>query len=456
MDKENIFEIIKMKPPKCGGEQARLFPVLSESSKEGRAASIFLSCLTIVPELADRILRPLGRKIGTRSKVYCLTEVSFDGDKKNRPDGLIGVVTSGSVWKALVEFKVGGDLEKDQVERYLRVAREAGMDAMLTISNDIVPDPTFSPVDVDKRLVKKVALYHISWMQIFTHAQMLIANDDITDSDHKVVVEEFLRFLIHPSTGVKGFTQMPVEWADIVDSARGLGNLQKKGSSEANIINGWMQEERELSFIMSQKTGAYCALKRNRTEANDVQEIFNNHLKRLCDDYFLETELLVANAASALMVKADLKSRTISFSMRLTAPKDKSRLSASVNWLLRQVPNDVQNCDIIAHWPSRIPSTSKPVMDLREDPNVILSSNSSVLPTAYEVSRTIALGAKFSSRKGIISAIEAEVAAFYTELGEHLSEWIPKPSKTLKTSVAEDIVEKTTFYDKDTFNGEML
>lgn len=456
MNKHEIFDLLKMKRPKNGGEQARLFPVLSEGSKEGRAASIFLACLALVPELADKILKPLGRKIGARSKVYCLTEVSFDDEKANRPDGLIGVVTSGAVWKSLVEFKVAGQLEKDQVERYLRVARDANMDAVITISNDIVPDPTYSPVDVDKRLLKRVALYHISWMQIFTHAQMLIANHDINDSDHETVVEEFLRFLMHPSTGIKGYTQMPSEWSGVVDSARALGNLQKKGKAEHAIVNGWMQEERELSFIMSQKTGAYCSLKRTRMEISDVQEIFKNHLNRLCDENILVTEVLVANAAAPLQVKADLKSRTVSFSMRLTAPRDKTRLSASVNWLLRQIPSDHNECDIIAHWSGRTPSTSKPLNVLREDQSQIVSTNLSALPTAYVVSRSIPLGAKFTSRKGLITAIEEEIAKFYTDLGENLSEWVAKPTKTLKTSVAEEIVEKTTFYDKDTFNGEML
>jgi hypothetical protein len=456
MNKDSIYEILKMKPPKKGGEQARLFPVLSESSKEGRAASIFLACLSLVPEFADKILQPLGRKIGSRSKVYCLTEICFDESKANRPDGLVGVVTSGNVWKSLLEFKVGGELTKDQVERYLRVAKDAKMDAVITISNDIVPAPDVSPVIVDKRLVKTVSLFHISWMQIFTHAQMLIANNNILDSDHAFIIEEFLRFLMHPSTGIKGFTQMPSEWPVLIDKARSIGNLNKNGKDEQSVINGWMQEERELSFIMSQKTGAYCRLKRNRVETGDVGEIIKNHMNRLCGDYYIESELLVSNAAAPLQVKADLKSRTISFSMRLSAPQDKTRLSASVNWLLRQIPNDIKECDIVAHWSGRTPSTRKPVEVLREGQSAIISTNSSALPTAFEVSRVISLGAKFSSRKGVISALEAEVVRFYTEIGENLSEWTPKPSKTMKTSVAEEIADKTTFYDKETLNGEML
>lgn len=456
MNKESIYNILQMKPPKKGGEQARLFPVLSEGSKEGRAASIFLACLSLVPELADKILQPLGRKIGVRSKVYCLTEVCFDDNMANRPDGLIGVVTSGSVWKSLLEFKVGGELDKDQVERYLKVARDAKMDAVITVSNDIVPVPTASPVQVDKRLVKTVSLFHISWMQIFTHAQMLIANDEISDLDHKVIVEEFLRFLMHPSTGIKGFVQMPVEWGPIIDKVRSLGSLQRKGKDEISVIHGWMQEERELSFIMSQKTGAYCGLKRSRAEANDVNEIIQTHLTRLCDEHTLETELLVANACAPLVVKADLKTRSISFSMRLSAPRDKSRVSSSVNWLLRQISEDVKEVDVITHWPGRTPPTCKSVDILREDQSAVLSTNSSALPTAFEVTRTISLGAKFASRKIMINALESEVVKYYTEIGENLTEWTPKPSKTLKNSVAEEIADKTTFYDSNTFNGEML
>ena len=48
------------------GEPARLFPILSESSKEGRALSILLACVERIPEFANELFASLGLKFGRR------------------------------------------------------------------------------------------------------------------------------------------------------------------------------------------------------------------------------------------------------------------------------------------------------------------------------------------------------------------------------------------------------
>src|SRR5262249_30669735 len=125
------------------GEAARLFPVLSESSKEGRATSVLLATLSIVEPLADALLRRLGRPIGKRAKIRCFTEIVLKSDPHFRPDGLMIVDTGRDSWSALIECKVGrAVIETEQLENYLRKARENGIDAVITISNQLVADPS--------------------------------------------------------------------------------------------------------------------------------------------------------------------------------------------------------------------------------------------------------------------------------------------------------------------------
>ena len=243
-----LFERLKIDPRHDGhGEYARLFPALSEKGKEGRAASIFLACVAHIPEFAHELLAPLGRPIGKRSSLVALTEVQFPNADGERPDGLIAVRTGGSYWTSLLEFKVGGTLEKPQVERYLKVAKANGIDAVLTVSNDIVPTPDVSPVNVDGRLTRSTSLFHISWTQILAHLQLLVATDGIADGDHRMIVREFIRFLVHPSTGIKGYEQMPSEWGDVVDACRDRKALRRNGEDERSVVDGWIQEERELA-----------------------------------------------------------------------------------------------------------------------------------------------------------------------------------------------------------------
>ena len=77
------------------GELARLFPVLSTNSKEGRATSILLSCLSKVDEFGAEQLKTLGLKAGKRTSIECYTEVVFNetSQQNKRPDGLIIVKT---------------------------------------------------------------------------------------------------------------------------------------------------------------------------------------------------------------------------------------------------------------------------------------------------------------------------------------------------------------------------
>lgn len=93
-----------------GGERARLFPILADTSKEGRTLSIFLACLENVPEFGRALLSSVDLRLGKRATVEAYTEVVLKngvGALKHRPDGLVLVDTTRSTWTAFVEAKVG-------------------------------------------------------------------------------------------------------------------------------------------------------------------------------------------------------------------------------------------------------------------------------------------------------------------------------------------------------------
>ena len=46
------------------GEHARLFPVLSTTSKEGRTTSVFLSCLASIEEFRTELMKSVGVRVG--------------------------------------------------------------------------------------------------------------------------------------------------------------------------------------------------------------------------------------------------------------------------------------------------------------------------------------------------------------------------------------------------------
>jgi hypothetical protein len=142
------------------GERARLFPVLADTSKEGRTLSIFLWCLENVDEFGTAMLSSIGQRKGARSRIETFTEVVLKkgGDKKFRPDGLIVVRTGSREWSALVEAKVSNaDLTAEQLESYLEIAKVNGVDTVLTLSNQFAPLPTHHPVQLSASARRKAA-----------------------------------------------------------------------------------------------------------------------------------------------------------------------------------------------------------------------------------------------------------------------------------------------------------
>ena len=156
----------------ASGTPARLFPVVADARREERTLSILLAVLQQVPHLYREILAGIDVRTGKRTRVSSFTEIGLvtDTEKSGRPDGFLLVETGRSRWSALIEAKVGrSPLDPDQVERYLKLARDNEIDAVITISNDFVARPAYSPVAGSiprlRQLTGKVSLYHWSLLQ---------------------------------------------------------------------------------------------------------------------------------------------------------------------------------------------------------------------------------------------------------------------------------------------------
>ena len=133
-------------------------------------------------------------------------EVPFKlGNQQLFPDGLIRVSRGQRQWTALVEVKTGSNaLRSEQLEAYLDIAREQGFDALITISNEIAPIPGQHPTIVDRRKLRKVALYHLPWTEILTQAVIQKEYRGVADPDQAWILGELIRYLEHPRSGAHG------------------------------------------------------------------------------------------------------------------------------------------------------------------------------------------------------------------------------------------------------------
>ncbi len=423
------------------GERARLFPVLSENSKEGRALSILLACLQHVPEFGKAILSDVGIRIGTRTRVETYTEVVLPvskGDSKLRPDGLIVVHSGTKTWSALVEAKIGNaDLDTRQIEDYLDIAKINKIDAVITVSNQFAPLPSHHPLSLPASALKKANLLHWSWMYVLTEASLLLQGDLIDDIDRKIIMNEFVRFLTHSSTGIKSFTQMPASWTSVVSTVQAGGKVPVSSAEAREVIGAWHQEARDLSLILSRQLGLDVNIKTTRAHALDHSAREKSDLQTLSTEARLETTLNVPFAASPVEICADLQTKSVVVFMRLKAPEDRKSTKARTNWVLRQLQNAApENLHIRHYWPGRGPFVQYSLAELRDNSGLAQEERPKSVVSSFEVVMACDLGARFAKRKNFINELEKIVPEFYEQVGQNLKAWQP-PAPRLKENKAE-------------------
>jgi len=397
------------------GELARLIPTVADTSKEQRAASVFLAALMAVREFSSSMLGSVNQRVGTRTRVECFTEVVFKkrpSDIKHRPDGIILVTVGKRQWAALFEAKIGkAELNAEQLSDYIQIAKLNNIPAVITTSNQFVALPDHHPVPLPKSATRSVEVYHWSWMHILTQALLLETEGEIENEDQRYLLSEVIRFFSHDSAGVSSFDRMNKEWKDVVQIVQGGGTLKKTSPEVENTVASWHQEQRDLCLIMSRELGRDVSLKLRRAHRQDPQKRLKDDCRSLVETSRLDCELDIPDAAAPLKVAADLRTRRVLCSMKLKAPDDRVRTY------------------IQAIWPGKAPATSKPLAVLRDDPAALQGDNPKLSPTGFEVILNADLAGKFAGTRTFLEHLERMVPRFYEEVGQYLRAWVPSPPK---------------------------
>lgn len=425
------------------GDSVRLIPVGSEGNKEARILSVCLAMMTQIPALSKNLLASCNYRLGARAQLYAWTEVTLGKrESKDRPDALLQIVNGKQRWTALIEAKIGkAQLSEEQVARYVALAKEYGIDAVITVSNQMVARADHHPVPIAKNQLRKVELFHWPWAWILSEAQILRSNNSVEDSEQAFMLKEFIRFLDHPSTGIEGFTQMNKGWKTVVKEAVSQTKLKRTDPNVEATVGAWLQEQRDLVIHMSKLIGKNVHLKMDRKVKDDPIARLKHRIADFCDTNTLFAVLQIPDAASDLIVQANLVSRSITASMKLKAPLDKKSTSARVNWLLRMLKQAENDSRVIikASWPSVIEDTTCSLAELKEDPNKIQCNNPKHAPVAFEVVLLHDSAIRFAGSRTFIEDVEEVTRTFYDLVGQHLKAWQPSPPKPVtKAKPVED------------------
>jgi hypothetical protein len=249
-----------MPPSLDGWRRARLIPaagIKSVQEQEVRATSALLSVMMAVPEFAKAVLRHLDAPAG---RVTTFTEVSLPSAGTNqkgskvRPDGAIVVERGKTWWGCFVEVKTGGNQHtEEQVSAYLDLARENGLQALLTISNEIAAVPGESPLSIDRRKLGRVALRHLSWWRVLTEAVVQYRYRGVNDLDQAWILNELIAYLEDPRSGAGSFEDLGPHWVTVRDGAR-QGTL-RLGEETKSVVGRWEDFVRYVCLGLCQELG---------------------------------------------------------------------------------------------------------------------------------------------------------------------------------------------------------
>jgi hypothetical protein len=419
------------------GEAARLIPVVADTSKENRSASILLAGMSAVDQLSKALLEGIGLRLGKRSVVTCYTEVvpklKLEGSRL-RPDGLVTVKIGSRTWSALIEAKIGkAILNLEQVEGYLQLAKLNGIDAVITVSNQFAALPTHHPLTVAKSLRRGVDLFHWSWKHVLTQATLVATEGNFQSEVQRFVLNEMIRYYDHDSVGVHGFDRMNPEWKDLVLMVRSGAPLSKAKAEVANSVAAWHQESRDLALIMSRKVGRNVVLRMPNSHKKDPLLRLKNDSEKLAKTATLDCELEIPDAASSLIVSVDLKRRVITCEMRVDAPKGKTTARSRIKWLLKQlVEAEPGEVFVSTVWPGRSTRTQCSLSEAIVDPVLLELGGNGLKPQAFEVQLVKDLAGKMSGQRTFIETIEITVPQFYHNVGERLRAWVAPPPKIVE------------------------
>jgi hypothetical protein len=323
-----------------------------------------------------------------------------------------------------------GQLSSEQVEEYLDLARKHGIDALITISNQFATIPTHHPIKVNKQKLRTVQLFHFSWLSLVSKAILISDNKAIDDVEQAYILSELVSYLDHDSSGVSALAKMHTNWKDACNDAHQGVTLNKNSDIVKNSVASWHQLQRHLSLKLSMSTGSQVSIHLTRQRQSNAELNLQEDCVTLAQRNLLDTDFVINNAASNLHFCADFLRRTITISMKLEAPKDKSRATASINWLTRQLKElDTESVAVRAHWPGRIMMTSATLQEAIENPNSLLPPGERVLPSYLEVARVIDLAARFKGARTFVEESWSGLESFYRDVGQHLSKWVPKAPK---------------------------
>lgn len=425
-------------------QKARLIPVTGIKAgldQERRATSALLAVLKVVPELTWSILRDTKAPKG-QIETYIEPEFKV-GSKRIRPDGLIIVTRGKREWRALVEVKTGkNDLELAQVSQYLDICRDYKIDALLTLSNEVLNASGAHPTEgLDQRKLRSTELSHLSWLRVLTDCIVLSEHTGIDDVERKFILQELIRFLQSDASGANEFNDMGPAWATVREGIR-ASSIRKPDEAVQEIVSRFESLIRYSALTLSARLGVSAKEIVPRLAKTEYKKHLQARSLQLIDKKTLSGSIAIPGAAADLELMADIAGNYLHCSFTVSAPgegRNKSRL----NWLLRQIKTAPGA--VLISWSYKHARNAEAPHRLEDllDKNYEFELDNTRELALITVTNSAKMGTKRGAGQGgFIDSVVNQFEASYGEILQKVQPWQP-PSPKLSETIKELIPEST-------------
>lgn len=410
--------------------QARLIPtsgINGAEEQERRATSALLAVMASVREFGRVLTQPLGAPAGP---LDTFIEVPFmHGERRLYPDGLIRARRGQKQWTALVEVKTGtNELETEQLEAYLDIARDEGFDALITISNEIPPMAGLHPAKLDKRKLKRVAIHHWPWSMVLAEAVLQKEHRGVADPDQAWILGELIRYLEHPRSGALQFEDMSASWVPVREAVA-AGTLRATDKAAPEVANRFDGLLRFVSLQLGRRLGEDVTPALSRRELAEPALRSQALVQSMCDEGTLQGAIAIPNTVGPLAVTADLRASRVTCHVEIAAPRE-GRATTRINWLLRQLRSAPETLRLEAFtMHSRGAGTAELLRAVRQNP-VLLIEDPKKEFRSFRIAHTTPLGTKRGRGRGsFIESVESAIDAFYGDVLQELHAWTATPPR---------------------------
>ena len=411
-------------------QPARIIPtsgIKGERERESRATSALLSVLTAVDEFGRAILRERFGAPAGAARAYVEVTLKMPGGPDVRPDGLVEIKRGKKTWVALFEVKTRASvLRREQVESYVDAARHHGYDAVVTISNQIVPATGDHPSGVRLHKLSKVKLHHISWVALLTEAVMQKEHRGVADTDQDWILGELIAYLQHENAGTMRSEDIGPHWTRVLDDVK-RRVLGRNDEGTRDVIGRWEEISRYLCLELGRELGRDVRQIIPRRDLKDPARRRARAARMLAEDGVLECVLRVPDTVSDITLRADLRSQRLSASLQVDAPGE-GMPRTRVNWLVRQLRQNAPS-DLHVHtaFESRRGAVPHPLAALIEQPAATLLADRSINPQYFRLVLTRDMGvSRGGGKRPFVRSVRALLDEFYRAVVHDLYAWKPR------------------------------